>query len=622
MANNNERRELRDSERTISHSGQAYNKGRFSPKRPLFWLTMVAGIAAVAILAVVLIPLLSRNGSTPAGDDGQNQGPAVTTGQTNSGSEEGTDPTTPEQPEKTDELNQGITQPGEFAVMPNHLQTGGGAFKIVNDSQEELYYGLEFMIEQYASNGWQAIEPDEPMIVPAIAMIVEAGETVYFQANWEQYYGHLENGRHRLVKNSGSERPWYAEFEITDSTTEGSGLTPPPTSMHEDITRVDTNPGITLNFDPSTMELTIDNELDDRVMYGRYFVVLQPIKGLDNADPTDPESYHFIPMRGDAAFEDIGLMLDAGASNTETINLGLYYPGLPAGDYVLLRSFWGDGEYEGRITASAGFALEETLETPTAPGDTTTIDPDSSVSNGISFEAIPGTITPSGGQFRILNNTIETVMTGADWRLVIFDGDRWTEIKPIEEPFFIEIMYEIDADGVFEFEADWEPFYGVLEPGEYALAKDMFGQEDNPYVAMFNVGEVRETPMEEEPNAGSGVDPGASELAMFHVVEDTLTRTGGTFVINNTTDEELSFGADWYLVKSVTGGWELMEPLEEMSWIAILYSVEPGGSYEFEANWKDYYGVLEPGVYGLSKEVGGFVVNPFVATFEVTDDTP
>ena len=74
MADNNSRRNLRDSERTVSHSGQTKGQGRFSPKRPLFWLTMVGGIAAVAVLAAVLIPLLGNRTTPPASNDGNGNG--------------------------------------------------------------------------------------------------------------------------------------------------------------------------------------------------------------------------------------------------------------------------------------------------------------------------------------------------------------------------------------------------------------------------------------------------------------------------------------------------------------------------------------------------------------------
>ena len=642
MADNNSRRNLRDSERTVSHSGQTKGQGRFSPKRPLFWLTMVGGIAAVAVLAAVLIPLLGNRTTPPASNDGNGNGGGQPTT-----TEETTTKESPSEPDTTPaDPDAGITQPSRFEAVLSHLQTGGGAFLIENDSAGELYYGLDFQLDRYDEDGWDTIEPDEPMMVPMIAMIVEAGDAVFFQANWEPYYGDLEIGRYRLVKNGGSERPWYAEFEITDKTAEGPGLTPPPMAMHEDISRIVTDSGISLNFDPESKTLTVKNDSDETVTYGKYFFLLQPIAGLDNADPADPYSYHFVPMSGEAAFEDIGLMLEPDAEGTEQIDLGFYYAELPAGDYVMVRAFWGDGEYEERVAVTGSFTLNDAISQSTDPtegeviGEETAVNPDVPELDGALFELVHGTLTQQGGVFRIVNNTDDVVMTGADWELMTWGGDRWVKVDPIEEPFWIEIMYEIQPGETHEFTADWTAFYGVLEPGEYALSKTLTGLDDNPWIANFEV--TPETPdhIENDAETGAGTDgdvsvenpdvllpgddpaAGSSELALFHLVDGTLTRSGGSFMINNPTDDDFETGADWQLVRWADEGWQVIEPDEEPVWIMILYTIPAHDSMEFHAEWEPCYGKLEPGVYGLSKQVHGSAMNPFLAMFEITEDTP
>ncbi len=83
------------------------------------------------------------------------------------------------------------------------------------------------------------------------------------------------------------------------------------------------------------------------------------------------------------------------------------------------------------------------------------------------------------------------------------------------------------------------------------------------------------------------------------VKEDTLTKTGATFVIKNDSDSLYSYGnADELEIKQ-DGKWHKIDLTFDIT--LPSYSVLPGEVKELEFNWENTYGKLPKGTYRLVK---------------------
>ena len=85
---------------------------------------------------------------------------------------------------------------------------------VVNDSEEEITYGVEYSLEYLDEDVWFEVEPDEEIAFILIAHILDSGDEATEEINLE-YYEPLEIGRYRLVRHVDGE-PLTAEFEVVE----------------------------------------------------------------------------------------------------------------------------------------------------------------------------------------------------------------------------------------------------------------------------------------------------------------------------------------------------------------------------------------------------------------------
>lgn len=86
-----------------------------------------------------------------------------------------------------------------------------------------------------------------------------------------------------------------------------------------------------------------------------------------------------------------------------------------------------------------------------------------------------------------------------------------------------------------------------------------------------------------------------------------LSKTGATieFVdVDDSKNQELFFGEEYYIEKKTENGWEQAKEVELM-FIDIAYVVPAGESAVIDVDWSGSYGELEPGEYRISKGVSG-----------------
>ena len=88
---------------------------------------------------------------------------------------------------------------------------------------------------------------------------------------------------------------------------------------------------------------------------------------------------------------------------------------------------------------------------------------------------------------------------------------------------------------------------------------------------------------------------------------DSVTSTGGTFLLRNDGDRALSVST-WYSVEQLqeNGKWFSLKPVEgnknkNTVWTDEDYVVAPGETRTLACNWTWLFGKLEPGTYRLVK---------------------
>lgn len=86
--------------------------------------------------------------------------------------------------------------------------------RVINHSESEITYGVEYMIEYEEDGTWYEVEPDEEMAFILIAHILDPGEEAVEEINLS-YYEPLEAGSYRLIRKIDG-TPLAANFEVID----------------------------------------------------------------------------------------------------------------------------------------------------------------------------------------------------------------------------------------------------------------------------------------------------------------------------------------------------------------------------------------------------------------------
>lgn len=82
----------------------------------------------------------------------------------------------------------------------------------INNSEDEISYGIAFTLEKEDDNEWFIVEPEEEMAFILIAHILGPGEEAQDELNME-YYEPLDPGEYRVVREIEGE-VMTAEFEV------------------------------------------------------------------------------------------------------------------------------------------------------------------------------------------------------------------------------------------------------------------------------------------------------------------------------------------------------------------------------------------------------------------------
>ncbi|MDD3392166.1 MAG: hypothetical protein PHE54_01285 [Bacilli bacterium] len=92
-------------------------------------------------------------------------------------------------------------------------------------------------------------------------------------------------------------------------------------------------------------------------------------------------------------------------------------------------------------------------------------------------------------------------------------------------------------------------------------------------------------------------------LISMSIKEGTLTNIGVTVILVNNTDNDYIYGDPYLIECKRNNTWYEINPISEMVFNMIGYSLKANKAVEVDINWKSAYGPLPSGTYRIIKSV-------------------
>lgn len=210
---------------------------------------------------------------------------------------------------------------------------------------------------------------------------------------------------------------------------------------------------------------------------------------------------------------------------------------------------------------------------------------------------------------RIAKSTFNTLKCFIIFIVIIFIGiiilnilkNKNDEDKGIlkEESIICNLYGEEHSYSIKYYELTGEPkesggdtyFYDILDLGKYIDAHQIFNII-NDYV---------------KKNGGTCVtinDRDLTDIVDVTFKEGTLTNTGGTIVIKDSSPNKIVYGQEFWIEKYTKGNYEILKPIHDnYGFNAMAYYVDEDGKLEMNQNWEYIYGKLDKGIYRIVKDV-------------------
>lgn len=115
--------------------------------------------------------------------------------------------------------------------------------------------------------------------------------------------------------------------------------------------------------------------------------------------------------------------------------------------------------------------------------------------------------------------------------------------------------------------------------------------------------------------SGSGAEPSpyeevdTMENVTIELEKEVYDSEGDTFILTtiNGSEDEISYGIAFTMEIQQDGEWYAVEPNEEVAFILIAHSLEPGNEAEEELDM-EYYEPIEEGNYRVVREIEGEIL--------------
>jgi len=89
----------------------------------------------------------------------------------------------------------------------------------------------------------------------------------------------------------------------------------------------------------------------------------------------------------------------------------------------------------------------------------------------------------------------------------------------------------------------------------------------------------------------------------FVIIEESLTKTGATFILTNNFNISYTYGSAYEVEKKVDGYWQKLDNINELVFDYGLHSLKKSESKEVIIDWSWHYGELKLGTYRLVKTI-------------------
>ena len=142
---------------------------------------------------------------------------------------------------------------------------------------------------------------------------------------------------------------------------------------------------------------------------------------------------------------------------------------------------------------------------------------------------------------------------------------------------------------------------------KYNKNKKIFGNDDF-YVIMcnsvYNIKDIYVAKYVENLNDKCAIKIDDLDGVSMTIKKGTLTPSGATIIITDTSDRENMYGEQYRIDKFVNHTWKELDVVVvgNYGWTAIGYTVDKDNKLELDINWKWLYGELKPGKYRLVKD--------------------
>lgn len=197
---------------------------------------------------------------------------------------------------------------------------------IQNPTDITYYTGRDFGLQKLENGEWQTVPMREDIAFTAEALIVSPGTYQIESLSLDFYFENLTAGSYRISKTLFSENGnlvIYAEFELGQE-----------------------EPRLLLEQNGRELTMSIENPSGVTYLAGMDF----ELQKLENGE------WQEFPMRGDAVFPSIALIISHGTNYIQSIELDSYFDNLTAGSYRISTILYG-GEGNNPLTIYAEFEL-------------------------------------------------------------------------------------------------------------------------------------------------------------------------------------------------------------------------------------------------------------------------
>ena len=91
----------------------------------------------------------------------------------------------------------------------------------------------------------------------------------------------------------------------------------------------------------------------------------------------------------------------------------------------------------------------------------------------------------------------------------------------------------------------------------------------------------------------------------FTLKENTLTETGGIFLLKNNSAQSYYYGAEYLIEQWEDSSWQEVETLSgtPLVWNAQVFELKGWDEIEIDLDWQLGYGSLREGIYRIQKNV-------------------